>query len=137
MKKLIIAGSRSFSDYRMVFDYLKKYIEMHGICEVVCGGALGADTLGRSAALALGCPVKDFPADWKNLDAPGAVIRQGRYGPYNAQAGFDRNTQMADYADEAVIFFNGRSSGSTNMLEKMLSRHKPVATFDQGRREID
>lgn len=94
--KTIIAGGR---DYQMTAEDLR-FLDTLTITEVVCGGATGADEGGRDWAVWKGIPVKHFPADWP---------RHGR------AAGPIRNRQMAEYADQLVIFPGGR--GSANMLK--------------------
>lgn len=83
----------------------------YGRLQVISGGAAGADTLGEQWAKAAGVPVQRYPAAWDNLDAPGAVIRTNRRGQkYNANAGFDRNRQMAENADAVLVMPGGRGT---------------------------
>lgn len=106
--KVIIAGSRDVNDYSLVV----KAIESSGynITEVVCGCAIGIDTLGEQWARANNIPIKEMPADWD---------RNGR------AAGPIRNRQMAEYADAAIVVWDGKSLGSRNMVENMIRRKKP------------
>ena len=127
MRVLIVAGSRTVDDAELI----RKAIESLKPDEVVCGMAKGADTIGHQIADEMGIPVKEMPAEWSNIDAPGAVIKRGPYGPYNARAGHDRNARMADYADMAVVIFRGKTSGSMDMVELMIDRRKPVLIAHQ------
>lgn len=97
--KLIIAGSRDFNDY----NYLTKVMNKCGfeVQEVVCGMARGADLLGKQWADEQGITVKEFPADWNS---------------YGRRAGYIRNEQMAYYATDAIIFWDGKSTGSKHMI---------------------
>lgn len=114
--KVIIAGTRykdnekkiPFDDYNLLVEAIKR----SGFCitEVVCGCAVGADRLGERWASANGIPVKEMPADWN------------RYGK---SAGPHRNRQMAEYADAAIVIWDGLSPGSRNMIENMIRRKKP------------
>lgn len=119
---VIIAGGRYFKgtgkDTQILLDIHKKT----PITEVVSGKASGADTFGEEFAEILNIPVKPFPADWHNLDVPICKIKVNKYGyEYNALAGFNRNEEMAKYA-QAVILFPG-GNGTEDMYRRSL-KHK-------------
>ena len=120
MKKIIIAGSRTFQDY----DLLKNILNLH-ITEpvvVVSGCAAGADSLGERWALENGYPIEKYPADWKNLDVSVCKVRYNKYGAYNAMAGHNRNQEMLDSVKNnpdggcVVAFWDGKSKGTENMI---------------------
>lgn len=107
--KVIIAGSRDFSD----FGYLKGYMAtippwLH-LTEVVCGMAKGADSLGKQWAELNGIPVKEFHAEWDRL---------GR------KAGPMRNAEMGIYADGLIAFWDGKSTGTKHMIDFMKGEGK-------------
>ena len=107
--KYIVAGSRDFQNYPFlcqVLDEVKDEIE-----EIVCGEARGADTLGRNYAYKNNIPVKSFPANWS---------------AYGKSAGFMRNAEMANYADKAIVFWNGKSPGTEDMINKMKQLGKDI-----------
>lgn len=106
--KVIIAGSRNIKDYALVVEAVKQ--SGYEITEVVSGCATGVDWLGEQWARANNVPVKEMPADWN------------RYGK---SAGPYRNRAMAEYADAAVIIWDGESRGTRNMIENMIRRKKP------------
>lgn len=116
--KVVLAGSRDIFDPSLL--ELAIIDSGYEITEVVCGKALGVDTLGEEWAKANNIPVKDFEPDWKSH-------------PFNA--GFIRNGDMAEYADAAIILHNG-SNGSANMMSQMRSRRKPYYSWNikSGRR---
>jgi hypothetical protein len=65
-----------------------------------------------------GYELVQYPAAWEDLTTPGAVIKTRRDGKqYNAKAGLDRNLLMAQNADAAIIFWDGKSTGSKNMID--------------------
>lgn len=109
MKKIIVAGSREFENYSLLADTLDKLYQEP--IEVVCGGARGADNFGRLWAIKRGHPYKMFIPNWQ---AEGKV------------AGFNRNVEMADYADELVAFWDGKSKGTEHMIKIMEGIGKPV-----------
>lgn len=108
--KLIVAGSRSFKDYRLLESILVEYFDIDSL-EIVSGCARGADRLGEVFAEAYRLPVKKFPADCNDIGKADGVIR---------------NKQMADYADQLLIFWDGESKGSSNMISTMRRLNKPV-----------
>jgi len=133
--KIIIAGSRSIDDYNLVeraIEYGLKQLNLSidNIKEIVSGDAKGVDTLGATWAKNNRIPVKYFPAQWKNIHKPGAVVRKNYYGEYNARAGIDRNIEMGDYADYLVAIIKQGSSGTTHMIEYMESLSKNVYVWE-------
>lgn len=106
--KVIIAGTRSVEDYALIVQAVER--SGYDITEVVCGMATGVDRLGEQWAIANGIPVREMPADWH------------RYGN---SAGPYRNRAMAEYADAAIIIWDGQSRGTRNMIENMIRRKKP------------
>lgn len=121
--KLIIAGSRGLSPTiedidRAFHEFLRvvardpsRIWRLADVKEVVSGTAAGADLAGEAWAEANGIPVKRFPAAW---------ARQGK------AAGKLRNRVMAEYADAAIVFWDGMSPGSCDMVTRMVARQKPV-----------
>ena len=95
--KVIIAGSRTFTNY----DLLKTSLAGLSITEVVSGTARGADKLGERYARENNIPIKQFPADWVN---------NGK------SAGYIRNEQMVRYTDSCVVFWDGKSLGTADMI---------------------
>lgn len=116
--KTIIAGSRDIVKDHLVFSI----VETSGfeITEVVSGHARGVDQLGEQYAGECGLPIRIFPVtdlDWRNVNAPGARIKTRKDGTqYNANAGRDRNTQMAEYADALIAVWDGQSPGTRHMI---------------------
>lgn len=104
--KLIIAGSRTINEING--DWIDTFIPH--IDEVVCGMAKGVDLCGKYYADLREIPVKEFPADWEK---------------YKKGAGFIRNEQMANYADELLAFWDGKSKGTQHMIHCMMERDKP------------
>jgi len=100
--KIIIAGSRAFTDYELLKAVMDNYIKDKGIPTIISGGARGADALGERWARRRGFRVKLMLAEWSI---------------YGKSAGYKRNERMAVYADELVAFWDGKSKGTKNMIE--------------------
>ena len=134
--KVIIAGDRECND----IDLVEKAIAQSGfdITEIVSGGARGADAMGELWAKANSIPVTQFKADWNNIKAKGArvKIRQNpwnkRQEKYNANAGFDRNQQMADYADALIALQpNGPTDGTQDMIRRAKANNIPIHVYEK------
>jgi hypothetical protein len=123
--KTIIAGSRSITDPAIVYRAIRE--SRFRITHVISGTAAGVDIIGECWAEEIGIPVTRMPADWDNLDAPGAVVRKRRDGKlYNAAAGKDRNRDMAHAGDALICVWDGVSGGSAYMWRYMRSLHRLV-----------
>jgi hypothetical protein len=112
--KIIIAGSRSITD----FEIVKKAINKSGwkdlITEVVSGDCSGVDKLGEKWALANNKSVTKFKAKWDE---------------HGRAAGPIRNGHMAEYAEALICIWDGSSSGSKNMIQQMKRLNKPTFIF--------
>lgn len=113
--KLIIAGSRTWSPtFSEILSALENCYtdtpDAREIQEIVCGMAPGADIAGYKFGKFYNIPVKEMPADWERL---------------GKRAGKVRNRAMAEYADCALVFWDGDSNGSTNMHAWMSVMDKP------------
>ena len=126
--KVLIFGGRDFNDQNHMANVLNAFYDLNGpITCVVHGAAKGADLLGQHFARNwLGVPDEPYPAAWSDLTAPGAVIKQGRYGPYNVIAGHQRNQRMIDEAKpEWAIMFPG-GAGTADMKARLDKAGIPV-----------
>ncbi len=99
--KIIIAGGRDFNEYELLKSSCDLLFRSYEDVEIVSGTARGADSLGERYANEIGYPIKRFSADWDK---------------FKKAAGYIRNEQMAEYADCLVAFYDGRSKGTTHML---------------------
>ena len=126
--KLIVAGTRSFDNYKLLrFKVNQRFLE-YGCWsvdwepEIVSGGAPGADKLAERYAAESKITLKVFSADWEK---------------YGRSAGPRRNRQMAEYADAVIVFWDGKSRGTQNMIQQMRELGKPVEVviYPKGDRE--
>lgn len=109
--KVIIAGSRGFSNYKLLREkcneYLREKRKDYNII-IISGGARGADTLGEKYAQDEGFSLEVFPANWNK---------------FGKSAGFRRNEQMAEVADALIAFWDGKSHGTKHMIEIMENKN--------------
>lgn len=135
--RIIIAGSRSITDYKVVEDAMFKSNAYKVVTEVVSGGARGVDTLAIEWAKKNNVRYSVKKADWNNLKAPGAevVIQENdkstdlAYRYYNRRAGLQRNEEMGRYSDALVAIWDGVSTGTLHMINFMKSLGKKVYVF--------
>jgi len=101
--KLIIAGSRTFTDYKKLYEACDHILQDQTNIEIVSGACYkGGDKLGEQYANERGYKITKFPADGKS---------------YGKAAGPKRNEQMANYADALIAFWDGKSKGTKNMIQ--------------------
>ena len=101
MIKVIIAGSRGFNDYEELCLTCDKFLGGKEV-QIVSGTARGADKLGERYAKKQGFPIKEFPANWNK---------------HGKSAGYIRNSEMADYADVLIAFWDDKSRGTKHMID--------------------
>lgn len=126
--RIIIAGSRDITDYRIVSkkadSVIKEIKTSRGdvsqlAIEIVSGGARGVDLLGERYANEHGYALKRFPADWMK---------------YGNAAGPIRNRRMLEYAtDECdgaygvlLAIWDGKSRGTRHMVDIATEKGIPV-----------
>lgn len=106
--KLIIAGSRSFDDYWFLEQAVESFIMSYGYpledVEIVSGGATGADKLGEKYATKNNLKLTKMLPDYVQYNPKSAPIM--------------RNKRMAKYATHCIVFWDGVSSGTRNMINE-------------------
>lgn len=103
--KLAIVGSRNLH-----VKGLDRYVR-EDVCEIVSGGAVGVDTEAAVWALENGLKLTVFFPEYASF---------GRAAPIK------RNEQIAEYADEALVFWDGTSKGTRNIIKCFEKRGKKV-----------
>lgn len=108
--RIIVAGSRDFSDYNLLKNKMLNIIAEHEYenIKIISGTARGADRMGEWFAEEFNYDVAHFPAPWDQL---------------GKSAGYVRNEQMAKYAvadgsqGVLVAFWDGSSRGTKHMID--------------------
>lgn len=107
--RVLVCGSRSWSDWASVGDYIAA---LPAGSVVVHGGAAGADTIADHYARGHGLDVEVYLADWQ---------LHGR------RAGVVRNLAMLDTnPDRVAAFWDGRSRGTKHTIDEARLRGIPV-----------
>lgn len=114
--KLIIAGDADFEDQSFLFDKINQVNDFDEITQVVCGGLRGVDTYGRQWAIDHDIPVKLITAKASN----------------HKNAVEMRNKEMVEYADAALVIWDGEDRVTKNMIETLVESKKPyhLATYE-------
>lgn len=106
MKRILVTGSREFTNKELIYNILIKHVPddgllVHGDCP------RGADAIAKMWAMEYGCPQEPHPANWKR---PNGSVDNG--------AGFKRNVEMAKLgADLCLAFWDGVSNGTLHMIQ--------------------
>lgn len=104
MLKCAIVGGRDFDDYGFMKKVLDGQFDNLSFVEsIVSGGAKGADTLAERYAKEIGRPMVVFKPDYKSYGRGAALVR---------------NTQIIEYADVVYAFWDGRSKGTRDAINK-------------------
>jgi hypothetical protein len=90
--KLIIAGSRTFTDYQLLCQTLAP--QRHHIAEVLHGGARGADRLGFRWAVRHHVRSRCFAADWERFGKESAKIPGDSKANATLSATLGKNTRL-------------------------------------------
>jgi len=112
--KVIVAGTRTFDDPKIVEECLKR-IDFP-ISEIVSGGCRGIDSLAINWALSHNVPYTVFKADW---------------GKYGKRAGPIRNQEMVNYADAIVAIWDGSSRGTKDVINKAKNKGLKINLFEE------
>lgn len=106
VKKVLVAGTRTFADQRLMRDRLDLATFWFSDVALVSGGAKGADRLAEAWAYKHRYTVVQFIPDW---DAHGKA------------AGPIRNQEMVEYVKDGgfgLFFWDGRSPGTADCIER-------------------
>ena len=106
--KLAIIGSRDLT-ITNISDYINSEVT-----EIVSGGAKGVDSAVAEYAKIKNIPLTEFLPD---------------YSRYKRAAPLKRNEQIAEYADEALAFWNGISKGTLYTIELFKKLDKKVTVI--------
>jgi len=98
--RVIIAGSRGINNYAQLCGAARR--SGFTISRIIAGMAAGVDTLAIRYARENGLPLDPFPAQWDK---------------WGRSAGYKRNVQMAHNADALIAIWDGKSPGTSHMIE--------------------
>ena len=106
---LAVVGSRDFSNKELVLSYLKEMQSALDNLSFVSGGAKGVDSWCKEFADTNSLICEEILPDWKT---------------HGKAAGMIRNTEIIDKCDVCLAFWNGKSKGTLNSIQKALKQNK-------------
>ncbi len=107
-----IVGGRDFKDYDLLKKTMDDYIVNKSfLTAIVSGGATGADTLAEQYAA--------------EIDIEMIVYRPERE-KYRRNAPLMRNTQIIEASDVVFAFWDGKSRGTLDSINKAKKFEKPL-----------
>ena len=114
IKRVVVAGSRSFTDYvqaKKYMDFCISNIRKENEIIIVSGGAKGADLLGERYAIENGFKIERYLPDWET---------------YGRSAGIKRNKTMVEISDYIICFWDGKSKGTKATIDYARKLNKPL-----------
>lgn len=106
--KLAIIGSRS-----LMIENMENYIP-ENTDEIVSGGAKGIDSCAKEYAIKNSIILTEFLPE---------------YSKYGKLAPLKRNEQIAEYADEALVFWDGHSKGTQYTVKHFEKLNKKITVI--------
>lgn len=110
LKNLAIVGSRTFTDYKKMKEFINEKFDISEVGTIVSGGARGADSLARVFAFENDLELLEFPAQWDK---------------YGKRAGFIRNVDIITNCDMCAVFWDGQSHGTKHDIDLCEEMGKP------------
>lgn len=131
MKVIGIVGTRSRDDNGTFSLIKEQFFKIYEKGDWICSGGCpqGGDRFAEKIAKDHGIPIIIFYPAWHDLNVPGAVVRRNKYsdkyGEYNANAGFDRNTPIAHTSNALIASVaTSRTGGTEDTISKYLAEGK-------------
>jgi len=112
MFRLLVTGSRDWSDVEVIATELQFVAKKYNNVVLVSGHAIGADRIAEEIAVGLGWVVEIHEPDWTL---------------HGKSAGFKRNTTMLETEVQAVLAFHkDNSKGTADTIRKAKERKIPT-----------
>ena len=112
LRRILVSGSRGWTDK----NWIRRALPLKGNVLVIHGGALGADLLASEVAQERCFAEQVFTPDWES---------------FGKAAGPIRNAEMLKCGEphEALVFWDGKSRGTKNMLDRLNRANVPTQLF--------
>ena len=119
-KNIAIVGSRSFSNFDLLNEVMFEIIKKEGnFANVVSGGAKGCDTLAN---------------EWATSNDVNMIVFLPKYDnfPSNKKwmAPKERNTLIVENSEIVLAFWDMKSTGTKDTIDKSVERNKKVYLYD-------
>lgn len=110
--KVAIVGSRKWTDEKRIVKYIK---DLPKDSVIVSGGAQGVDQTAIYWAKFFALETKVYLPDWNK---------------HGKSAGMIRNSLIVEDCDRLVAFWNGKSKGTKDSIDKARKAGKPVEVIE-------
>lgn len=119
--QVAIIGSRSFND-NLIFNNIVNsvFLKIGFPKKIISGGAIGADSLAEAFALKNNYDFEKFLPEFLNFP-PGIA---------NFEAPHARNTLIAENSDILIAFWDMKSTGTLDTINKGIERDKKIYIYD-------
>lgn len=134
----VIFGVRDFDDVSLFDQCMRKSMKDFGfnkdelkasICFIVGAEQNGISKLASRWCVQHGYQHALFSPNWGDVDIEGAVVKYRNNEPYNAVAGHWRDEEMAEVCTHGITFYDGVSSGTQDMMDRVIERGSPCAVY--------
>lgn len=109
--KTAVIGSRTYNDY----GHIEKILKELPITHIVSGGSYGVDALAEWYATTYNIPYTVIPAEWSE---------------HGKAAGPIRNTKIIESAELVVAFWDMRSPGTKDSINKARKLNKQLLVIN-------
>lgn len=119
-KNIAIVGSRNFSNLNLLNEVMSEIIKKEGnFTNVVSGGAKGCDTLAN---------------EWATSNDVNMIVFLPKYENFPSKkkwmAPKERNTLIVENSDIVLAFWDMKSTGTKDTIDKSVERNKKVYLYD-------
>ncbi len=113
MISLAIIGSRNFENYILAKNILLEIINENDLIvnKIISGGAKGVDKIAEKFAEEFNIDIEVIKPDWKK---------------YGRSAGLIRNSDIIKNSDFIIAFWNGKSKGTLDSINKAKKLNKEL-----------
>lgn len=122
MLRIAVAGNRSYENYDLIAEQLDHYVNLFRVMdpaiEIITGGARGVDRSVMEYADRHKIPQQTIRPDY------------GKFPPKVAPV--LRNTTIAEISDIALFFWDGKSKGTKDTINKVLKLGKHAIVIPIG-----
>lgn len=117
--KIVVTGVGSYNNYFSFSKILNGMLTDLGDFELISGGEYsGPDLMLNTFAGEHGILSRKIQPEWDDITVQDAVVKHNlRMRKYNANAQFDRNRKLAQQADHAIVFWDGKCSVIKHLID--------------------
>ena len=118
--KVLVCGARDWKERGPIEREMRK---LPPGTIIIHGKAPGADTIAGQVAMALGFPVRDYPADWDKHGKAAGPIRNSKM--------LQKEHRLDEPIDQGLAFHKDieHSKGTWDMVKKLRAKFIPTEVF--------